>query len=70
MDISALDIINDIAYVMAKHANGSIESQEIWLEQFTMFGIPNHAEEIISLWSENVETHVQSKKNAVAPKES
>lgn len=60
----SLEIFENIAYIMAKHATPSIPDQvEDWLDQFDTFSIYTILPELISLWGLNVQTQVQSKKN-------
>lgn len=69
LDLSALQIISNIAYAMAVHANKSIGDMEVWLEKFDMFSLQSAALELIDLWRMDNITLVQAKKNVVAPKE-
>ena len=63
-EIEDLEIFENVAYIMAYHANKSIPgSIEDWLDQFEMFSIYEILPEILELWGANLETEVQSKKN-------
>ena len=64
LDIESLEVFENIAYIMAKHADVAIPSSpDEWLEQFNTFSIYEILPQLINLWGLNVETQVQSKKN-------
>ena len=64
LDIESLEVFENIAYIMAKHADAAIPSSpDEWLEQFNTFSIYEILPQLIDLWGLNVETQVQSKKN-------
>ncbi len=64
LDLFSLEVFENIAYVMAKHADLSIpDTPEEWLDGFNTFSIYQVLPEIIKLWGLNVETTVNSKKN-------
>ena len=64
LDIESLEVFENIAYIMAKHADAAIPaSPDEWLEQFNTFSIYEILPQLIDLWGLNVETQVQSKKN-------
>ena len=64
LDMFSLEMFENIAYIMAKHANPSIpDSPEEWLDGFNTFSIYQVLPQIIELWGLNVQTDVQSKKN-------
>ena len=64
IDIPSLEMFENIAYIMAKHADPSIpDSPEEWLDGFNTFSIYQVLPEIIKLWGLNVQTTVASKKN-------
>ena len=64
LDMFSLEMFENIAYVMAKHADPSIpDSPEDWLDEFNTFSIYQVLPEIIKLWGLNVQTDVESKKN-------
>ena len=63
MPIASLEIFENVAYVMAKHADPSIpQSIDEWLEQFDMFSIYEILPEILELWGANMQTGVEAKK--------
>lgn len=67
LDSFSLEMFENIAYVMAKHADKSIpDSPEEWLDQFNTFSIYQVLPKIIELWGLNVQTDVASKKNFTA----
>ena len=62
--IEDLEIFENVAYIMAWHADHSIpESIDEWLDQFDMFSIYEVLPEILELWGANLMTDVESKKN-------
>ena len=65
LSIESLEVFENIAYIMAKHANPeSVPSEpDEWLEQFNTFSIYEILPQLLSLWGLNIETQVQSKKN-------
>jgi len=64
LDTFSLELFENIAYVMAKHADPSIpDSPEEWLDEFNTFSIYQVLPEIIDLWGLNVQTDVEAKKN-------
>ena len=64
LDIESLEVFENIAYIMAKHADAAIPaSPDEWLEQFNTFSIYEVLPQLIDLWGLNVETQVKSKKN-------
>lgn len=66
LDLFSLEMFENIAYVMAKHADPSVpNSPEEWLDGFNTFSIYQVLPSIIELWGLNVQTDVQSKKNFV-----
>ena len=67
LDTFSLELFENIAYIMAKHADPSIpDTPEDWLDGFNTFSIYQVLPEIIQLWGLNVETDVASKKNFIA----
>lgn len=63
-EIDDLEIFENVAYIMAYHADRSIAGNiDDWLDQFEMFSIYEILPEILELWGANLETEVQSKKN-------
>ena len=64
LDIESLEVFENIAYIMAKHADAAIPaSPDEWLEQFNTFSIYEILPQLIDLWGLNVETQVTGKKN-------
>ena len=64
LDIESLEVFENIAYIMAKHADPAVPaSPDEWLEQFNTFSIYESLPQLIDLWGLNVETQVKSKKN-------
>ena len=64
LDMFSLEMFENIAYIMAKHADPSIpDTPEEWLDGFNTFSIYQVLPKIIELWGLNVETEVESKKN-------
>ena len=67
LDSFSLELFENIAYTMAKHADPSIpDTPEDWLDGFNTFSIYQVLPEIIQLWGLNVQTDVTSKKNFIA----
>ena len=63
IQIEDLEIFENVAYVMAYHADNSIPASiEDWLDQFDMFSIYEVLPQILELWGENLVTDVTSKK--------
>ena len=66
MDMFSLEMFENIAFVMAKHADPAIpDSPEEWLDGFNTFSIYQVLSQLIELWGLNVQTDVESKKNFV-----
>lgn len=66
LDLFSLEMFENIAYVMAKHADPSIpDTPEEWLDGFNTFSIYQVLPQIIELWGLNTQTDVQAKKNFV-----
>jgi hypothetical protein len=64
LDLFSLEMFENIAYVMAKHADGSIpDTPEEWLDEFNTFSIYQVLPKIIELWGLNVRSDVEAKKN-------
>ena len=64
LDLFSLEMFENIAYVMAKHADPNIpDTPEEWLDEFNTFSIYQILPSIIELWGLNVQTDVESKKN-------
>lgn len=65
--IEDLEIFENVAYIMAYHADHSIPASiDDWLDQFEMFSIYEILPEILELWGSNLVTDVASKKNSSA----
>jgi hypothetical protein len=65
-EIEDLEIFENVAYIMAYHADHTIpDNIDDWLDQFEMFSIYEVLPEILELWGTNLVTDVQSKKNEV-----
>ena len=63
LDMFSLEMFENIAYVMAKHADPSIpDTPEAWLDGFNTFSIYQVLPQIIELWGLNTQTDVQAKK--------
>lgn len=61
--IEDLEIFENVAYIMAYHADNSIPPTiEEWLDQFDMFSIYEVLPQILELWGQNMMTEVQAKK--------
>ena len=68
LQIEDLEIFENVAYIMAYHADPSIPGTiDEWLDQFDMFSIYQVLPEILELWGENMATDITSKKNIPAP---
>ena len=66
MEIEDLEIFENVAYIMAFHADPTIpKTIDEWLEQFEMFSIYEILPEILELWGTNLITDVTSKKNRI-----
>lgn len=64
MEIDDLEIFENVAYIMAYHADPTIpKTIDEWLEQFEMFSIYEILPEILELWGTNLITDVEAKKN-------
>ena len=64
LDLFSLEMFENIAYVMAKHADPAItDTAEEWLDEFNTFSIYQVLPSIIELWGLNTQTDIQSKKN-------
>ena len=64
IDIPSLEMFENIAYIMAKHADASIpDNPEDWLDEFNTFSIYQVLPQLIQLWGLNTQTEVESKKN-------
>ena len=67
LEIEDLEIFENVAYIMAYHADHSIPATiEDWLDEFEMFSIYEVLPEILELWGMNLQTEIESKKNFIA----
>jgi hypothetical protein len=70
LQIDDLEIFENVAYIMAYHADPSIpKTIDEWLDQFEMFSIYQVLPQILELWGENVRTDVTSKKESAGVSE-
>ena len=64
IDLLSLEIFENIAYIMAKHADPTLpDTVEEWLDGFNTFSIYRILPSLIELWGLNIQTEIQSKKN-------
>ena len=65
LDIESLEVFENIAFVMAKHADPDNvpENPDDFLEQFNTFSIYEILPQLIELWGLNTATQIDSKKN-------
>jgi hypothetical protein len=65
LDLFNLEMFENIAFVMAKHADPSIpDNPEDWLDGFNTFSIYQVLPQLIELWGLNVKTDVEAKKSS------
>ena len=63
LQIEDLEIFENVAYVMAYHADNTIPASiDDWLDQFDMFSIYEVLPQILELWGQNMITDIQAKK--------
>lgn len=64
LDVIDLQIFEDVAYIMARHANPDIveKTADEWLDTFDMFSIYEILPHILELWAVNTKQTSQSKK--------
>ncbi len=63
LDMFSLEMFENIAYIMAKHADPSMpDTPEEWLDEFNTFSIYLVLPKIIELWGLNMKTDVEAKK--------
>lgn len=70
-EIIDLEIFENVAYIMAKHADQETPSDIMdWLDEFNTFSIYEVLPEILQMWVLNEESQIESKKklNQVAGK--
>lgn len=66
LDTFSLELFENIAWLMAKHADKDApDSAEEWLDDFSTFSIYEILPQIIDLWGLNVQQQVDSKKNSI-----
>ena len=64
LDLFSLEMFENIAYTMAKHADPQIPNEvDEWLDGFNTFSIYQVLPQLIELWGLNVQTDVEAKKN-------
>ena len=65
LDIESLEVFENIAFIMAKHADPDNvpDSPDDFLEQFNTFSIYEILPKLIELWGLNTATQIESKKN-------
>lgn len=64
LDLFSLEMFENIAYTMAKHADPGIPNEvDEWLDGFNTFSIYQVLPQLIELWGLNVKTDVEAKKN-------
>ena len=68
LDLFSLEMFENIAFIMAKHANPDTVPSEPdeWLEQFNTFSIYQILPQLIELWGLKVQTQVDARKNLAA----
>jgi len=63
LDLVSLEMFENIAYIMAKHADPTIpNTPEEWLDEFNTFSIYQILPQLIELWGLNVKTDAEAKK--------
>lgn len=64
-DLFSLEMFENIAFIMAKHASPSTVPSEPdeWLEEFNTFSIYQILPQLIDLWGLNVQTQVAARKD-------
>lgn len=63
LDLFSLEMFEDLAFVMTKHADPSIPDKlEEWLDNFNTFSIYQVLPQLIELWGFNIKTDVKAKK--------
>ena len=65
LDVVDLQIFEDVAYTMARHANPDMEEKpaDEWLDTFDMFSIYEVLPHILELWALNTKQTSELKKN-------
>lgn len=66
LDMFSLEMFENIAYIMANHADPTIpDTLEEWLDEFNTFSIYQVLPQLIQLWGLNIQTQVDAKKKLV-----
>lgn len=66
LDMFSLEMFENIAYIMAKHADNSIpDTPEDWLDNFNTFSIYQVLPQLIQLWGLNTQTEIDARKKFV-----
>ena len=64
LDTFSLEMFENIAFVMAQHADANIpDTVEDWLDNFNTFSIYQVLPQLIELWGLNIKTDAEAKKN-------
>ena len=65
LNLFSFEMFENIADVMAKHADPSIpDNPEEWLDEFNTFSIYQVLPKLIELWGMNIKTDVEAKKTS------
>ena len=68
LDTFSLELFENIAYIMAKHADASVpDAPEEWLDGFGTFSIYQVLPQIIELWGAECPDGRDQKKNSAIP---
>ena len=64
LDLFSLEMFENIAFIMAKHAHPDQvpDTSDEWLENFNTFSIYQILPQLIELWGLNVQTEVEARK--------
>lgn len=67
IDAFSLELFENIAWLMAKHADSQNvpDTPDDWLDEFNTFSIYEVLPHLIELWGFNIEQEVESKKNLI-----
>ena len=57
-----IEVINQVAYAMAKQATPDIAPFDEWLSQFGLFSIVSAMPDMLDLWGKNLATSARPKK--------
>lgn len=67
LDMFSLEMFENIAYVMAKHADPNVPDDPVeWLDGFNTFSIYQVLPKLIELWGLNMKSDAEAKKNFAA----